>query len=108
MRWVSFPQVILGKLQKPKPVESFDGMAAFPEMVTYVGLDDGLANRGRRLYFQAFLSEQAIDGARVVSAQVFASRVGPLILDGAGDIERPRRDAGQEHVLIDRQIILIV
>ncbi len=53
-----------------------------------------------------FQAQELIDGRRVHGGEELVSRVGALVLAGAGDVEQTRGDERGEHVLIHGQVLL--
>ena len=54
---------------------------------------------------QALGTEQAIDVRSGDGGKEFAARIGHLVVRGGGDGERPRRDEGQQLMLVERKVL---
>jgi len=76
-------------------------------MVTEV-LPDGHSNGGRLGHPQALASQEFEDGLGIESAQELALRVSPTVLDGTGDVERPRSRQREDVMLVQRHAILVL
>src|SRR5437867_10672802 len=69
---------------------------------------DRLVERRHLISLETLLPKQAIHRSGVNSRKELTSRVGPQVLDGAGDIDRPRSNQRYEHVLVDWKLILAI
>ena len=67
----------------------------------------GWLSSGISLTRQAVGAQQPIDRIGVLGGKELAARVGPAVFHGAGHVHRPRRDQRDQHVLIDRQVVLL-
>ena len=95
------------ELEKLQHIEQLDGMPTSAVVVSDIGIDNCFSDWWRRFRIEALLAKQAINGTGVEGGKIFTARIGPMIRLAAGDIDGTRRDAGQQHVLIHRQVVFI-
>ena len=96
----------IGEFEVLFPIILGDVMFTGPDMVADE-IPDRLIEIRHFIDTEALFPEQPIDGFGMFGGKEFPFWVGPLIFDGAGDIDRPGSDEGDQFMLIDRQFILV-
>ena len=77
---------------------------ADPAIITDIRADC-MFGFGRIFRAQRLLPEEFERGSGMISRQIFAFRVGPLVFGGTVDRDGPRCDQRDQFVLIERQLL---
>src|SRR5690606_18949856 len=86
------------------PIVEQNVVRASSQMVTYP-LEKRMFGLWHFIIAQRVKTIQIVNWAGVLSSQEFAVRIGPLIFARASDVERAGRDHGQQHMLVDRELV---
>ena len=98
----------VGELDELFPIVGIDRVAAGADVVADVAIEQRLVG-GRQLGDgERLFAEQPIHRGGVVRGLELTVRIGPRVRRGAGDVHRPRGDEREQHVLIQRQVVLSV
>ena len=98
-------EVPVGKLQPALPVKIGHVVAAMANVIADRAVEDRLVDRRHLRDGQASAAEQTIHWIGSAGREELAARVGPGVVHGAGNVNRPRGNERNQHVLVHRQIV---
>ena len=98
----------LEELKVVVPVLTGEGMASGTQMMADVALAEVVVDHRHAVgRDHALLAQQLPDLGGCTGAEELRRRVGTMILFGAGNIEKARRDHSQQHMLVVGQLVFL-
>ena len=100
--------MVRGEVQEVVPVVVLHAVAAGAVVEPHGGVDDRLVQGWGAAVGEGGFPQQTVNLARLPGGFILAKRIGPTVLLAAGKVNRPGGDAREEHVLVHRQVVLVV